>query len=73
MIVVRWTNVHGGGLTEKVKVEDETTVRQFLAAHLDGNSEDYVIRLNRQDCIDGDDVLKDEDRLFASPRKVGGA
>jgi len=73
MIFVNWVNNHGGGLAERLKVENGTTVKEFLDAQLQGDPEDFVIRLNRRDCVAHDQVLEDGDDLYASPRKIGGS
>ena len=70
---VLYLNNDGGGFADYVAVEENTTVDTFFQQKLpDCNSEDYLIRVNRQP-VSRDYVLQDNDRVTVTPTKVEGA
>ena len=72
-ITVLWINNHGGGFAETVQAGPGTTVGQFFEDHMGKvDPHDFLIRVNRQPC-ESSQVLKDQDRITASPVKVPGA
>lgn len=72
-IKILFLNNDGGGFADYVDVDDVTTVTQFLSKKLEGrNLADYLIRVNRQP-VSGDYILKEGDRVTATPVKIEGA
>ncbi len=70
---VLYLNNDGGGFADYVNVEENTTVDKFFQQKLsDNNSEDYLIRVNRQP-VSSDYILQDNDRVTVTPTKVEGA
>jgi len=71
MIEVLYVNNDGGGFTDKVAVEEGTTVSQFLSGRLSGPASNYKIRVNGMAAA-FDDQLEQDDRVVATPLKVDG-
>ena len=70
---VLFLNNDGGGFADYVDVDENTTVEKFFKQKLpESNSEDYLIRVNRQP-VSKDTLLQDGDRLSVTPLKIEGA
>jgi len=70
---ILWINNDGGGFADYVEVADGTTVEKFFSQKLpDRESQDYLIRVNRQP-VARDCVLQDGDRVTMTPVKIEGA
>ena len=70
---VLWINNDLGGFADYVQVVENTTVEKFFNQQLpDRQAEDYLIRVNRQP-VARDYVLREGDRVTATPTKVDGA
>ena len=70
---VLFLNNEGSGFADYVEAAEGTTIEQFLKQHLPGYGPgDLLIRVNRQP-VARDCVLKDGDRISATPVKVEGA
>ena len=70
---VLFLNNDGGGFADYVDVDENTTVEKFFCQKLpDNNTEDYLIRVNRQP-VSKDHVLQDGDRVSVTPVKIEGA
>ena len=70
---VLYINNNGGGFADYVNVEDNTTVEKFFKQKLPGeNTEDYLIRVNRQP-VPGNYTLQENDRITVTPVKIDGA
>ena len=70
---VLYINNNGGGFADYVNVEDNTTVEKFFKQKLPGeNTEDYLIRVNRQP-VPGNYTLQENDRITVTPVKIEGA
>jgi hypothetical protein len=66
-------NNDGGGFADYVEVDDNTTIDQFFASHMQGVTPDgYMIRVNREPTV-ASYTLKDDDRVSITPTKVEGA
>ena len=74
-INVLFVNNEGGGLAEYVPTEEGTTIQDFLVDALatdKASLTNYLIRLNREEAS-ADTVLKDKDRVTATPKAIKGA
>lgn len=73
-VKVLFLNNEGGGFADHIHVEAGTTVGKFLQQQMGETVEfaNYLIRVNRQP-IGKDYVLKDGDRVTATPVKLGGS
>ena len=70
---VLFLNNDGGGFADYVDIDENTTVEQFFKQKLpESNSEDYLIRVNRQP-VSKDTTLQDGDRISVTPTKIDGA
>jgi len=70
---ILWINNDGGGFADYVDVADGTTVDKFFAQKLPGRqSEDYLIRVNRQP-VPRNYVIQPNDRVSMTPTKIEGA
>ena len=70
---ILYINNDGGGFADYVHVNDNVTVEQFFKDKMpDGNSEDFLIRVNRQP-VARDYVLQENDRITVTPTKIDGA
>jgi len=66
-------NNYGEGFADYVEAAEGTTIEQFLDKHLQGHQPgDLLIRVNRQP-VAADHVLRDGDRVSATPVKIDGA
>lgn len=63
----------GAGFADYVEAEHGVTISRFLDVHLpDAAPGDLLIRVNRQP-VAADQVLRDGDRVSATPVKIEGA
>ena len=70
---VLYLNNDGGGFADYVEIEENTTVEKFFSQKLpESNTEDYLIRGNRQP-VSKDYALQDGDRISLTPVKIDGA
>ena len=70
---VLYINNNGGGFADYVNVEENTTVEKFFKQKLPSeNTEDYLIRVNRQP-VPRSYVLQENDRITVTPVKIDGA
>ena len=70
---ILFINNDGGGFADYVNVTEGMTVEKFFQEKLPGrNSEDYLIRVNRQP-VPRDYVLQENDRVTLTPTKIEGA
>jgi sulfur carrier protein ThiS len=70
---ILFVNNDGGGFADYVDVTQGMTVEKFFQEKLPGrNSEDYLIRVNRQP-VPRDYVLQENDRVTLTPTKIEGA
>ena len=70
---VLFINNSGSGFADYVDVTDGTTIEKFLTQRMpDANAADYLIRVNQQACA-RDQVLREGDRISATPTKIEGA
>ena len=64
---------NGGGFADHVEVQPGTTVGAFFAARMPGRDPgDYLIRVDRQACTEGQ-VLHEGARVTVTPTKIEGA
>ena len=69
---ILFINNDGGGFADLILVLDGMTVSQFIATKLPGVSPaNLTIRVNRE-VTTGDRVLRDGDRITATPTKIEG-
>lgn len=70
---ILFINNSGAGFADYINVADGTTIEQFLAERLPHQKAgDLLIRVNRQP-VPRDAVLKEGDRISATPTKIEGA
>ena len=70
---VLWINNDGGGYADYVETQDGVTVDRFIEQQLSGRkADDLLIRVNRQP-VARDHVLREGDRISATPLKIEGA
>lgn len=70
---ILYINNDGGGYADYVEVLEGTSVEKFFNQKLpDRNSQDFLIRVNRQP-VPKDYVLQDGDRVTMTPVKIEGA
>lgn len=70
---VLFINNDGGGFADHIEVPEGTTVASLFAERLPGRQPaDYLIRVNRQP-VEGEQVLRDGDRVSMTPSKIEGA
>ena len=70
---VLYINNNGGGFADYVTVDENTTVEKFFKQKLPSeNTEDYLIRVNRQP-VPRSYVLQENDRITVTPVKIDGA
>jgi sulfur carrier protein ThiS len=70
---VLYLNNDGGGFADYVNVDENTSVEIFFKQKLpESQSEDYLIRVNRQP-VSKDYMLQDGDRISITPTKIDGA
>ena len=70
---VFYLNNTGGGFADTIEVAEGTTLGQFFAQKMPGQSaQDYLVRLNRQPAS-AEEVLTDGARVSITPTKIQGA
>lgn len=70
---ILYLNHDGGGFADHIDIEDGTTVTALFEEKMKhAQSEDYLIRVNRQPCSAGQE-LHEGDRVSITPRKIEGA
>ena len=70
---ILWINNDGGGFADYVEVAEGATVDKFFTQKLPGRqSEDYLIRVNRQP-VPRNYVIQPNDRVSMTPTKIEGA
>jgi hypothetical protein len=70
---ILFLNNDGAGFADHVEVAEGTGIQKFLAKQLpDRRPEDLLIRVNRLP-VPSDYVLKEGDRVSATPTKIEGA
>jgi len=70
---ILYINNDGGGFADYIDIAENTTVEQFFAIKMSGQSpEDFTIRVNRQP-VSRDYILRDGDRITITPTKIEGA
>ena len=70
---IMYINNAGGGFANYINVEEGTNIEKLFKQKMSNeNSEDYLIRVNRQP-VPKDYVLKDNDRVTITPTKIDGA
>jgi len=75
MIEVTFVTNSGDGIPSRIPVADDTTLGKFLGVFLDGDPEDFTVRIrcNGTSVEAHDDyVLQHDDRVSVAPRKVEG-
>lgn len=72
MAKILFINHEGGGLAREVSITENMTVQDFLDTRIDGDLNEYSVKLNRE-IVAGSQVLKDGDKLTVLPNKAGGA
>jgi molybdopterin converting factor small subunit len=70
---ILYINNDGGGFADYIEVEEGTNIEELFEQRVrEGDSGDYLIRVNRQP-VSRDYVLKDNDRVTFTPTKIEGA
>ena len=70
---IMYINNAGGGFANYLEVEENTSIQKLFTQKMSSdNSEDYLIRVNRQP-VPKDYVLQENDRVTITPTKVEGA
>ena len=70
---ILFVNNLGGGFADFINVEEGTSIDKLFKQKMScENSEDYLIRVNRQP-VPKDYVLKENDRVTITPTKIEGA
>ncbi|MBN1972148.1 MAG: hypothetical protein JW787_00810 [Sedimentisphaerales bacterium] len=70
---ILYINNQSGGFADYINVEEGTTIQKLFTQKMSSdNSEDYLIRVNRQP-VPKDYVLQENDRVTITPTKVEGA
>ncbi|MFH1615391.1 MAG: molybdopterin converting factor [Planctomycetota bacterium] len=70
---ILFINNLGGGFADFINVEEGTSIEKLFKQKMScENSEDYLIRVNRQP-VPKDYVLKENDRVTITPTKIEGA
>jgi len=70
---ILFVNNLGGGFADFINVEEGTSIEKLFKQKMScENSEDYLIRVNRQP-VPKDYVLKENDRVTITPTKIDGA
>lgn len=65
-------NNQGAGFADFKDVDDGITVGQLFAMEVGGNSESFLIRVNREQ-VSSDTALKEGDRVTITPTNIEGA
>lgn len=71
MISVLYLANDGSGFGERVDLEPETTIRQFLKGRLEGSVADFTIHVNRE-VVQESYVLQHGDKISVTRRKYEG-
>jgi len=70
---ILFINNLGGGFADFINVEEGTSIEKLFKQKMSNeNTEDYLIRVNRQP-VPKDYVLKENDRVTITPTKIEGA
>ena len=70
---ILFINNLGGGFADFINVEEGTSIEKLFKQKMScENSEDYLIRVNRQP-VPKDYILKENDRVTITPTKIEGA
>jgi len=70
---ILFINNLGGGFADFINVEEGTSIEKLFKQKMSSeNTEDYLIRVNRQP-VAKDYVLKENDRVTITPTKIEGA
>ncbi len=70
---ILFINNLGGGFADFINVEEGTNIEKLFKQKMSNeNTEDYLIRVNRQP-VPKDYVLKENDRVTITPTKIDGA
>jgi len=70
---ILFVNNLGGGFADFINVEEGTSIEKLFKQKMScENSEDYLIRVNRQP-VPKDYILKENDRVTITPTKIEGA
>ncbi len=70
---ILFINNLGGGFADFINVEEGTSIEKLFKQKMSNeNTEDYLIRVNRQP-VAKDYVLKENDRVTITPTKIDGA
>ncbi len=70
---ILFINNLGGGFADFINVEEGTSIDKLFKQKMSNeNTEDYLIRVNRQP-VPKDYVLKENDRVTITPTKIEGA
>ncbi len=70
---ILFVNNLGGGFADFINVEEGTSIEKLFKQKMSNeNTEDYLIRVNRQP-VAKDYVLKENDRVTITPTKIEGA
>ena len=70
---ILFINNLGGGFADFINVEEGTSIEKLFKQKMSNeNTEDYLIRVNRQP-VAKDYVLKENDRVTITPTKIEGA
>ncbi len=70
---ILFINNLGGGFADFINVEEGTSIEKLFKQKMSNeNTEDYLIRVNRQP-VPKDYILKENDRVTITPTKIEGA
>ena len=69
---VLFINNDGGGFADHIQIPDGTTVGGLFKERVSGESQNYLILVNRQPAT-ADQVLQEGDRVSFTPTKIEGA
>ena len=70
---ILFVNNLGGGFEDFINVEEGTSIEKLFKQKMSNeNTEDYLIRVNRQP-VPKDYCLKENDRVTITPTKIDGA
>ena len=70
---ILFINNLGGGFADFINIEEGTNIEKLFKQKMPNeNSEDYLIRVNRQP-VPKDYCLKENDRVTITPTKIDGA
>ena len=70
---ILFINNLGGGFADFINVEEGTSIEKLFKQKMSNeNTEDYLIRVNRQP-VAKDYVLRENDRVTITPTKIEGA